>query len=99
MKNDGEQKIYTKNEIIANLNHFLEVQMTIANQKEKEYYQFENNRDEESNNAYNRCQRELNNQIKAYANTAQSLVRIYNSDLENVDEEDNEDKKSKELVD
>lgn len=99
MKKDGNQKIYTKDEIIANLNHFLELQMNIANQKEKEYYEFENAKNEEDSKAYNYCQKELNNQIKAYANTAQSLVRIYSSDIENLDEEDNEEQKNKELVD
>ena len=37
MKKDGSQKIYTKDEIIQRLNHFLEVQENIANEKEKEY--------------------------------------------------------------
>ncbi len=98
MKKDGKQKIYTKDEVIATLNHFLEVQMNIATEKEKEYYDFEKSKGDNCNG--NPHQRELNSQIKAYANTAQSIVRIYSSDLENLDEENNnEEKANKELVD
>lgn len=99
MKKSGKekQKIYSKEEIITELNHFLELQMKIAAEKEKEYYEFEKEKGDNCNG--NPHQRELNNQIKAYANTAQSIVRIYSSDLEPLDEEDNKEKTNKELVD
>lgn len=95
MKKDGNQKIYTKDEIMEELNHYLELQSNIVTEKEKEYYQFE--KEKENDGVYNPHQKELNNQIKAYANTAQTIVRIYNSNLENFDEDG--ENESKELVD
>lgn len=97
MKKSGKQKIYTKDEVMETLNHYLELQENIVSEKEKEYYDFEKTKDE--NCSYNPHQKELNNQIKAYANTAQVIVRIYNSNLENIDEDNEEEKTSKELVD
>lgn len=96
MKKDGKQKIYTKDEVMETLNHYLELQMNIVAEKEKEYYDFEKTRED---NSYNPHQKELNNQIKAYTNTAQVIVRIYNSNLENIDEDNEEKGSSKELVD
>ncbi len=99
MKKDGSQRIYTKDEIIQRLNHFLEVQENIANEKEKEYYAFEKEKQKQEDCTYNPHQKELNNQIKAYGNTAQQIVRVYSSSYDNFEEEDNEEETHKELVD
>lgn len=94
MKNDGKVKIYTKNELIEKLNYYLDLQIGIATDKEKQYREYE----KEKKSSYNPHLKELNNQIVAITKTSQMIIRINDSDLDNEDDS-TEEVKSNELVD
>ncbi len=72
----------TKDELLAMMNHYLDLQIEIAQEKEREYRRVEENgaepQDKKHKNPY---QNELNNQIDAIIRSCSALIRINNSTI------------------
>ena len=100
MKKNGKVKFKTKEELLEQMNYFLQLQIDIANKKEKDYKAFEAECVKEGKKTKNPYLNELNNQIEAINRTCGALIRINQSSLENGENQDDETKKKEnELVD